>query len=101
MNCKRLMFVVFQPFTICYITLSVLVFMHVNNLFLDAFNICSFFSPSSAEVQDYVMGIQFVRQQIYKNVTGKVMKMSKGLYPAPLKIIEVGLWHISVSELRI
>uniref|UniRef100_A0A8C7TAS8 Trifunctional enzyme subunit alpha, mitochondrial n=1 Tax=Oncorhynchus mykiss TaxID=8022 RepID=A0A8C7TAS8_ONCMY len=40
------------------------------------------------EVQDYVMGIAFVRQQIYKNVNGKVMKMSKGLYPAPLKIIE-------------
>uniref|UniRef100_A0A8C7L1M0 enoyl-CoA hydratase n=1 Tax=Oncorhynchus kisutch TaxID=8019 RepID=A0A8C7L1M0_ONCKI len=36
----------------------------------------------------YVMGIAFVRQQIYKNVNGKVMKMSKGLYPAPLKIIE-------------
>uniref|UniRef100_A0A8C8IZL3 Trifunctional enzyme subunit alpha, mitochondrial n=1 Tax=Oncorhynchus tshawytscha TaxID=74940 RepID=A0A8C8IZL3_ONCTS len=40
------------------------------------------------EVQDYVMGIEFVRQQIYKTVTAKVMKMSKGLYPAPLKIIE-------------
>uniref|UniRef100_A0A8C7N812 Trifunctional enzyme subunit alpha, mitochondrial n=1 Tax=Oncorhynchus kisutch TaxID=8019 RepID=A0A8C7N812_ONCKI len=40
------------------------------------------------KVQDYVMGIAFVRQQIYKNVNGKVMKMSKGLYPAPLKIIE-------------
>uniref|UniRef100_A0A6Q2Z3C0 enoyl-CoA hydratase n=1 Tax=Esox lucius TaxID=8010 RepID=A0A6Q2Z3C0_ESOLU len=36
----------------------------------------------------YVLGIEFVRQQIYKTVTGKVMKMSKGLYPAPLKIIE-------------
>ncbi|XP_035279341.1 hydroxyacyl-CoA dehydrogenase trifunctional multienzyme complex subunit alpha a [Anguilla anguilla] len=40
------------------------------------------------KVQDYVMGIPFVRQQIYKTVTGKVMKQSKGLYPAPLKIIE-------------
>uniref|UniRef100_A0A8C7RNM5 enoyl-CoA hydratase n=1 Tax=Oncorhynchus mykiss TaxID=8022 RepID=A0A8C7RNM5_ONCMY len=40
------------------------------------------------KVQDYVMGIEFVRQQIYKTVTAKVMKMSKGLYPAPLKIIE-------------
>lgn len=59
------------------------------------------FFSLSAEVQDYVMGIEFVRQQIYKTVTAKVMKMSKGLYPAPLKIIEVGLWHISVSELRI
>uniref|UniRef100_A0A6Q2XAN9 Trifunctional enzyme subunit alpha, mitochondrial n=1 Tax=Esox lucius TaxID=8010 RepID=A0A6Q2XAN9_ESOLU len=42
------------------------------------------------KAQDYVLGIEFVRQQIYKTVTGKVMKMSKGLYPAPLKIIEVG-----------
>uniref|UniRef100_A0A8C8CN85 Trifunctional enzyme subunit alpha, mitochondrial n=1 Tax=Oncorhynchus tshawytscha TaxID=74940 RepID=A0A8C8CN85_ONCTS len=33
------------------------------------------------QIQDYVMGIAFVRQQIYKNVNGKVMKMSKGLYP--------------------
>uniref|UniRef100_A0A8C7FTW1 Trifunctional enzyme subunit alpha, mitochondrial n=1 Tax=Oncorhynchus kisutch TaxID=8019 RepID=A0A8C7FTW1_ONCKI len=32
--------------------------------------------------------LPFVRQQIYKTVTAKVMKMSKGLYPAPLKIIE-------------
>uniref|UniRef100_A0A8C7FU07 Trifunctional enzyme subunit alpha, mitochondrial n=1 Tax=Oncorhynchus kisutch TaxID=8019 RepID=A0A8C7FU07_ONCKI len=40
------------------------------------------------QIQDYVMGIEFVRQQIYKTVTAKVMKMSKGLYPAPLKIIE-------------
>uniref|UniRef100_A0A8K9Y3H7 Trifunctional enzyme subunit alpha, mitochondrial n=1 Tax=Oncorhynchus mykiss TaxID=8022 RepID=A0A8K9Y3H7_ONCMY len=42
----------------------------------------------SMKFQDYVMGIEFVRQQIYKTVTAKVMKMSKGLYPAPLKIIE-------------
>lgn len=35
------------------------------------------------------MSIEFVRNQIYKTVQGKVMKQSKGLYPAPLKIIEV------------
>ncbi|KAG7460780.1 hypothetical protein MATL_G00202560 [Megalops atlanticus] len=40
------------------------------------------------KVQDFVMGIPLVRQQIYKTVKGKVMKQSKGLYPAPLKIIE-------------
>ncbi|KAF7670064.1 hypothetical protein LDENG_00084630 [Lucifuga dentata] len=40
------------------------------------------------KVQDYVMGFEFVRNQIYKTVHGKVMKQSKGLYPAPLKIIE-------------
>uniref|UniRef100_A0A3Q3WCG5 Trifunctional enzyme subunit alpha, mitochondrial n=1 Tax=Mola mola TaxID=94237 RepID=A0A3Q3WCG5_MOLML len=32
--------------------------------------------------------IFIVRNQIYKTVHGKVMKQSKGLYPAPLKIIE-------------
>ena len=35
------------------------------------------------------MSFEFVRNQIYKTVLGKVMKQSKGLYPAPLKIIEV------------
>lgn len=43
----------------------------------------------SSEIQDYIMSFPFVRNQIYKTVHGKVMKQSKGLYPAPLKIIEV------------
>lgn len=43
----------------------------------------------SLEIQDYVMSFPAVRNQIYKTVHGKVMKQSKGLYPAPLKIIEV------------
>uniref|UniRef100_A0A674EHX0 Trifunctional enzyme subunit alpha, mitochondrial n=1 Tax=Salmo trutta TaxID=8032 RepID=A0A674EHX0_SALTR len=52
------------------------------------------------KVQDYVMGIEFVRQQIYKTVTAKVMKMSKGLYPAPLKIIEVGgICHLLIHSI--
>uniref|UniRef100_A0A7N8WNX9 Trifunctional enzyme subunit alpha, mitochondrial n=1 Tax=Mastacembelus armatus TaxID=205130 RepID=A0A7N8WNX9_9TELE len=40
------------------------------------------------EIQDYVMSLQFVRNQIYKTVHDKVMKQTRGLYPAPLKIIE-------------
>uniref|UniRef100_A0A3Q2EJ81 enoyl-CoA hydratase n=1 Tax=Cyprinodon variegatus TaxID=28743 RepID=A0A3Q2EJ81_CYPVA len=40
------------------------------------------------KITDYVMSFEFVRNQIYKTVHGKVMKQSKGLYPAPLKIIE-------------
>uniref|UniRef100_A0A9J8DEU4 Trifunctional enzyme subunit alpha, mitochondrial n=1 Tax=Cyprinus carpio carpio TaxID=630221 RepID=A0A9J8DEU4_CYPCA len=40
------------------------------------------------EIQDYVMSYPFVRQQIYNTVQNKVMKQTKGLYPAPLKIIE-------------
>lgn len=40
------------------------------------------------KVQDYVMSFPVVRNQVYKTVQSKVMKQSKGLYPAPLKIIE-------------
>ncbi|KAK0154816.1 Trifunctional enzyme subunit alpha, mitochondrial [Merluccius polli] len=40
------------------------------------------------KIQDYVMSYPLVRNQIYKTVHGKVMKQSKGLYPAPLKIID-------------
>lgn len=43
----------------------------------------------SLEIQDYIMSFPVVRNQIYKTVHGKVMKQSKGLYPAPLKIIDV------------
>ncbi|KAI7804835.1 hydroxyacyl-CoA dehydrogenase trifunctional multienzyme complex subunit alpha b [Triplophysa rosa] len=40
------------------------------------------------KIQDYVMSFPFVRNQIYNTVEKKVMKQTKGLYPAPLKIIE-------------
>uniref|UniRef100_A0A8C8AAW8 Trifunctional enzyme subunit alpha, mitochondrial n=1 Tax=Otus sunia TaxID=257818 RepID=A0A8C8AAW8_9STRI len=42
-----------------------------------------------AELTDYAMAVPFVRQQVYKTVENKVRKQTKGLYPAPLKIIEV------------
>uniref|UniRef100_A0A8C9TET9 Trifunctional enzyme subunit alpha, mitochondrial n=1 Tax=Scleropages formosus TaxID=113540 RepID=A0A8C9TET9_SCLFO len=45
-------------------------------------------SLMQSELQDYVMGIEFVRKQIYNTVNKRVMKQTKGLYPAPLKIIE-------------
>uniref|UniRef100_A0A8C8Z056 enoyl-CoA hydratase n=1 Tax=Prolemur simus TaxID=1328070 RepID=A0A8C8Z056_PROSS len=41
------------------------------------------------ELTAYAMTIPFVRQQIYKKVEEKVQKQTKGLYPAPLKIIDV------------
>ncbi|XP_007664923.1 trifunctional enzyme subunit alpha, mitochondrial isoform X2 [Ornithorhynchus anatinus] len=41
------------------------------------------------KVTSYAMTIPFVRQQIYKTVEEKVRKQTKGLYPAPLKIIDV------------
>ncbi|XP_064219990.1 trifunctional enzyme subunit alpha, mitochondrial isoform X2 [Aotus nancymaae] len=37
----------------------------------------------------YAMTVPFVRQQVYKKVEEKVRKQTKGLYPAPLKIIDV------------
>lgn len=37
----------------------------------------------------YAMSIPFVRQQVYKKVEEQVRKQTKGLYPAPLKIIDV------------
>ncbi|KAL7873339.1 hypothetical protein AOLI_G00124100 [Acnodon oligacanthus] len=40
------------------------------------------------KIQDYIMSYPFVRNQIYSTVQKKVMKQTKGLYPAPLKIIE-------------
>ncbi|XP_045142490.1 trifunctional enzyme subunit alpha, mitochondrial isoform X2 [Echinops telfairi] len=41
------------------------------------------------ELMSYAMTIPYVRQQIYKKVEEKVQKQTKGLYPAPLKIIDV------------
>ncbi|KAK1333230.1 hypothetical protein QTO34_006770 [Cnephaeus nilssonii] len=41
------------------------------------------------KLTSYAMGIPFVRQQVYKKVEEQVRKQTKGLYPAPLKIIDV------------
>ncbi|XP_050999023.1 trifunctional enzyme subunit alpha, mitochondrial [Acomys russatus] len=40
------------------------------------------------KLTSFAMTIPFVRQQIYKTVEEKVKKQTKGLYPAPLKIID-------------
>uniref|UniRef100_G3PBN7 enoyl-CoA hydratase n=1 Tax=Gasterosteus aculeatus aculeatus TaxID=481459 RepID=G3PBN7_GASAC len=45
-------------------------------------------SMESKLLLNYVMSFGLVRNQIYNTVQSKVMKQSKGLYPAPLKIIE-------------
>ncbi|XP_036922657.1 trifunctional enzyme subunit alpha, mitochondrial [Sturnira hondurensis] len=37
----------------------------------------------------YAMNIPFVREQVYKKVEEQVRKQTKGLYPAPLRIIDV------------
>ncbi|ELK14045.1 Trifunctional enzyme subunit alpha, mitochondrial [Pteropus alecto] len=41
------------------------------------------------KLTSYAMNVPFVRQQVYKKVEEKVQKQTKGLYPAPLKIIDV------------
>ncbi|XP_025310241.3 trifunctional enzyme subunit alpha, mitochondrial [Canis lupus baileyi] len=41
------------------------------------------------KLTSYALSIPFVRQQVYKKVEEKVRKQTKGLYPAPLKIIDV------------
>lgn len=45
--------------------------------------------PVWAELQDKVMDLGLVKRKIYKTVTAKTQKQTKGLYPAPTKIIEV------------
>lgn len=53
-------------------------------------HICNLFSVCwCAELQDTVMGLGPVKKKIYKTVSEKVQKQTKGLYPAPVKIIEV------------
>ena len=42
-----------------------------------------------AQATEYVMGINFVKDQIFKRARAQVMKMSGGLYPAPLRILDV------------
>uniref|UniRef100_A0A673FYF9 enoyl-CoA hydratase n=1 Tax=Sinocyclocheilus rhinocerous TaxID=307959 RepID=A0A673FYF9_9TELE len=54
---------------------------------------------SKTSTLDFVMGLPPVRKQIYKTVHNKVMKQSKGLYPAPLKIIEVNT-HMNRTRIR-
>lgn len=46
------------------------------------------------------MSLGLVQNQIYKTVHGKVMKQTKGLYPAPLKIIDVSkdLFYVPFSN---
>lgn len=42
-----------------------------------------------AQATEFVMGIDFVKDQIFKKARQQVMKMSGGLYPAPLKILDI------------
>lgn len=41
------------------------------------------------QATEYVMGLDFVKDQIFKKARQQVMKMSGGLYPAPLRILDV------------
>ncbi|KAL7298695.1 hypothetical protein TKK_0008454 [Trichogramma kaykai] len=48
-------------------------------------------SPKSVveKVTNYALSIEFVKDQIFKKAKAQVMKQTNGLYPAPLKILEV------------
>ncbi|XP_078047389.1 monolysocardiolipin acyltransferase Mtpalpha [Augochlora pura] len=41
------------------------------------------------KLMNYALSFDFVKDQIFKRAKGQVMKMTGGLYPAPLKILEV------------
>nr|XP_033342468.1 trifunctional enzyme subunit alpha, mitochondrial [Megalopta genalis] len=41
------------------------------------------------KLMNYAFSFDFVKDQIFKRAKGQVMKMTGGLYPAPLKILEV------------
>ena len=43
---------------------------------------------------DKMMQFEAGQNYFYKQVKGKVMKQSQGLYPAPLKIIDVSMRYI-------
>lgn len=39
-----------------------------------------------AKATEYALGIEFIRNIIFKKAREQVMKLSGGLYPAPLKV---------------
>uniref|UniRef100_T1GGR3 Enoyl-CoA hydratase n=1 Tax=Megaselia scalaris TaxID=36166 RepID=T1GGR3_MEGSC len=41
------------------------------------------------KVMEFAFGLDFVKDQVFKKARQQVMKMSNGLYPAPLKILDV------------
>lgn len=43
------------------------------------------------EVMDKILSVEFGRNYVLKQAREKVMGMTKGVYPAPLKILDVRL----------
>lgn len=41
------------------------------------------------KIMQQILSINFVKDQVFKKAKAQVMKMTNGLYPAPLKILEV------------
>jgi enoyl-CoA hydratase/long-chain 3-hydroxyacyl-CoA dehydrogenase len=41
------------------------------------------------KISNYVMSLEFVKNQIFDRAKAQVLKQTGGLYPAPLKILEV------------
>ena len=43
-----------------------------------------------SEVMDFILSYDAGKNFVFNKAKGQVMKMTNGLYPAPLKILEVG-----------
>lgn len=60
------------------------------------------FSPFFPEIMDKLLQYDFGKNFVFKKAKDQVMKMSGGLYPAPLQILEVTalftavLWTLNV-----
>lgn len=47
---------------------------------------------------DHVLSYGVVREQVFKKAHGQVMKLTNGLYPAPLRILEVSFLTIKFFD---
>jgi len=51
-----------------------------------------------AEVMDFALKYPIGRDYFLKQVRGRVMKLTKGVYPAPLRIIDVSIVHLFIHS---
>lgn len=74
---------------------------NINKLSIAQRSPCTLTLCGCLELQDTVMGLGPVKKKIYRTVSEKVQKQTKGLYPAPVKIIEVvnadRIWQSAVE----
>lgn len=63
----------------------------LNALLCHPFAVSDVVCLTFAEVMDLILSYDAGKNFVFNKAKGQVMKMTKGLYPAPLKIIEVGV----------